>query len=110
MYYELSKREKKIARQCIDKGLHIAYTEALEEAGLVISDWHSEKINTRDAYMRLYNVIKEHDYAIARRYNSLSGSRWLGVVAQLFAEKKITEDDISDLSEETRNVIYMWAR
>lgn len=110
MYYELSKREKKIARQCIDKGLHIAYTEALEEAGLVISDWHSEKLNTRDAYMRLYNVIKEHDYAIARRYNSLSGSRWLGVVAQLFAEKKITEDDISDLSEETRNVIYMWAR
>ena len=39
MYYELSKKEKKIARACIDKGLNKAYSNALDKAGLVVQDW-----------------------------------------------------------------------
>ncbi|MBS1747064.1 MAG: hypothetical protein JST21_12910 [Bacteroidetes bacterium] len=109
MYYELSKREKKIARQCIDKGLDIAYANALNETGIVVQDWYKEKLSTRDAYMKLFKVIKEHDYAIARRYNNLGGSRWLETVAQLYAEEIITEDDIRDFSEETRKVIDLFS-
>lgn len=110
MYSDLSKREKKIARQCIDKGLNIAYSNALNEAGLVIQDWHTEKLNTRDAYLKLFKIIEKHDGAIANRYNGLGGSRWLMTVAQLFAEKVINEDDIKDFSDETKEVIYLWAR
>ncbi len=105
MYYELPKREKKIARACIDKGLNIAYTNALNEVGLVIQNWHTEKLNTRDAYMKLFKVVEQHDDAIASRYNNLGGSKWLAAVAQLYAEKIITEDDIKDLSDETKAVI-----
>jgi hypothetical protein len=39
MYRELSKREKKIARACIDKGLDTAFREGLEKSSAVISDW-----------------------------------------------------------------------
>jgi len=109
MYYELSKKEKNISRQCIDKGLNIAYTNALNETGLVIQDWRTEKLNTRDAYMKLFKVVEQHDDAIANRYNRLGGSRYLITVAQLYAETVITKDDIKDFSDETKAAIILWA-
>lgn len=36
--YELTKREKKIAREIIDKGLQIEYTNALNDAENVIQN------------------------------------------------------------------------
>ncbi|MFC0776034.1 hypothetical protein [Terrimonas alba] len=60
--------------------------------------------------MKLFKVISLHDDAIARRYNGLGGSRWVMTVAQLFAEKIITQNDINDFSDKTKQVIYLWAR
>ena len=38
MYYILSKREKKIARACIDKGLDAEFREGLEKFEAIIAD------------------------------------------------------------------------
>ena len=106
MNYELSKREKKIARVCIDKGLDTAFKEGLEKSEAVISSWRQGQFPTnKEAYHKLYKVLTDVDEAIAKRYDGLTGSGWLMTVAQLFAEKKITEDDIKDFSHETKGVI-----
>ena len=111
MYYELSKKEKKIARACIDKGIDAAFKEGLEKSAAVISDWRQGKFpSNREAYQQLYSVLTDEDDAIARRYDGLSGSRWLMVVAQLFSEKVITEEDIKEFSDETKNIIRLWAK
>lgn len=75
-----------------------------------MQDWHAEKLNTRDAYMKLFKVIEQHDAAIARRYNGLTGSRYLITVAQLFFDKVIIEDDIKEFSDETKAVIQYFAK
>jgi hypothetical protein len=106
MYYELTKKEKKVARACIDKGLDTAFKEGLEKSEMVISDWQQRKFSSnKEAYQKLYKTLTDKDDAIARRYDGLTGSRWLLTVAQLFSEKVITEDDIAGFSDETKAVI-----
>jgi hypothetical protein len=111
MYYELSKKEKKIARVCIDKGLDMAFKDGLVKSESVISDWRQGKFSSnKEAYHKLYKMITDTDDAIGKRYDGLTGSRWLITVAQLFAEKTITEDDIKDFSDETKSVINSFGK
>jgi hypothetical protein len=111
MYYELTKKEKKVARDCIDKGIEAAFREGLEKSEVVISDWRQGKFSSnKEAYHKLYKTLTDKDDAIGRRYDGLTGSRWLITVAQLFFEKVITEDDIKDFSDETKDIIRSWAK
>ena len=103
MYYTLSKREKKIAKACIDKGLDAEFKEGLELCGAVIDAWRAEKIpSNKEAYHQLFGVLKNKDKAIARRYDDLSGSRWLVTVTAQLHDGYLTEEDIQDFSEETK--------
>lgn len=103
MYYELSKRDKKVARRCIDKGIEAEFKEGLEQFEEIIAQWREGKFATnKDAYHELFKAVDKKDYAIGRRYDRLSGSRWLMTVTQLLHEGYISEDDIKDFSEETK--------
>jgi hypothetical protein len=111
MYYELSKKEKKIARACIDKGLDAAFKEGLEKSETVIRDWRQGKFSShKEAYHKLYKELTDKDEAIGRRFDGLTGSRWLMTVAQLFSEKVITEDDIKEFSDQTKAVIRFFGK
>jgi hypothetical protein len=106
MYYELSKREKKIARACIDKGLEAEFREALEKSTSIIADWKEGKYsNHQEAYHKLYKTIDQKDQTISRRYDGLSGSRWLVTVAAIFFDGYISETDIQEFSDETKTII-----
>jgi len=54
---ELSKNDKRIARQVIEKGLQKEYALALQTAGDIFQDWEREKLDNRGAYMKLYRHI-----------------------------------------------------
>ncbi len=111
MHHELSKKEKKIARACIDKGLDAAFKEGLENCEGIIRDWRQRKFSShKEAYHKIFKVIADQDEAIARRYDGLTGSRYLVTVAQLFLEKVITEEDIKEFSEETKAVIHSFGK
>ena len=45
MFHELSKREKKIAKACIDKGLEAEFKEGLENFHAIIQDWQRENLH-----------------------------------------------------------------
>lgn len=108
MYYDLSKKDKKIARLLIDKALDAQYKAALEEAQELISSWRKEELNNRDAYLRLYKILDRHDNSIARRYNGLGGSRYLMTVASVLYDGFITNDDLKDFSDEPKEIINRW--
>ena len=104
--YDLSKREKKIARACIDKGVEAEFIAGLEKAKKVIAEWEGGSLNNRDGYHKLFKVIKDHDKRIARRYDGLRGSQYLMTVALIYHDKQITDKDIKDFSDETKEVIH----
>jgi hypothetical protein len=108
MYYQLSKHDKKIARACIDKGLDAEFREGLEKSESAILDWRAGKYaSLKEAYHHLYEVLTKKDEAISRRYDGLSGSRWLITVAAILHDGYISEDDIKDFSEETKSQIQI---
>lgn len=109
MYYELSKREKNIARACIDKGLDAEFREGLEKIEAIIADWRNGKFaGNKEAYHKMYNALDKKNRTIAKRYDGLGGSRWLITVAAILHDGYIAEEDIKDFSEETKDIIKRW--
>ena len=64
----------------------------------------------RKAYHQLIKAVDKKTNAISKRYDGLTGSRWLVTVVELFSEGYISEDDIKDFSDETRALIKMMMR
>jgi len=108
MYYNLTKKEKKIAAQIIEKGVQADFKAGLEKAKKVITDWENEKTDNRAAYHKLYKTITNHDKKISKRYDGLGGSDYLMTVAVILFEEQITEEDIKDFSDEAKQFIYRW--
>ena len=106
MYYDLSKREKNIARACIDKGLEAEFLEGLEKSASIIADWSAGKFSShKEAYHQLHKTIDQKDHAISKRYDGLGGSRWLITVAAIFFDGYISDADIQEFSDETKAII-----
>ena len=108
MYYDLNKKDKKIARLLIDKALDAQYKNALQDAQELICSWQEEKLNNREAYLTLYKILNMHDSSIAKRYNGLGGSRYLITVASVLFDGLVTDEDIKDFSDETKEIINQW--
>ena len=108
MYYELLKREKKIAKAAIDKGVNAEFKAGLEKAEAIVAEWHKGKLDNREAYHKLFLAVEEQDKRIAQRYDGLGGSRYLFTVACILYDEQITEDDVKDFSEETKEQLNSW--
>jgi hypothetical protein len=105
---DLSKREKKIAREAIEKGVLAEFQVSLEEVETIIKEWRNRQLDNRVAYYKLFKAIKEQDKQIALRYDDMRGSRYLVTVAAILHDGYITEDDIKDFSEEVKEEINRW--
>ena len=93
MYYELPKKDKKIARQLMDKGLLIEFEQGLKQFDAILQEWKAGNIETKETYYQIFSAVKDFDKHIARRYDGIGGSRYLEtVIAQL-------ADDLYDISE-----------
>src|ERR1039457_3325873 len=99
--FELTKAEKKILRIAIDKGLQLDYVTAITEMDEVITKWKEKRIDNRDAYGAMFKTMRDNDKYIARRYDGLTGSRYLITVCMLYNEDKVTDADLEGLREET---------
>jgi hypothetical protein len=107
---ELQKREKKLAREIIEKGLLQEFQNGLEKSDKIIGQWKNNPSNPREASYTLYKHIITFDKHIARRYDDMRGSTYLYIIAGQLADNVITEQDIEGFSEEVQETIRIWAR
>lgn len=109
---ELSKKDKKIAREMIEKGVQIEFVNGLNEANAVIKKWENHTLENREAYHLLFKTIKDFDKHIAQRYDAMTGSRYFLTVVVLYADGIITDEDIMNFSpgvnEEIRKMKSLW--
>jgi len=99
---ELTKGEKKIAREIIEIGLQKEFSNGLLEAEKVLTDWKNNSINNRDAYHLLYQKIKNFDKHIARRYDGMTGSKYLFIIVAQLADGIISEEDLEKFPDEVK--------
>lgn len=107
---DLPKSQKKIARRIIETGLEREYEMGIEKIDQIISLWKNKDLNNRDAYLEIYDSLTKHDKQIERRYDNISGSKYLFIVASLLADKIIFLDELNDLAEDIRNKIIFISR
>ena len=103
---ELSKTQKKIARQLIDIGLQ---RECKSFTAKIEKFTNSEEWKTGDPkklYHELYDKVISFDKRIAKRYDNLGGSRYFITVYSLFYDGVLTADDIARFDIEVQNELF----
>ena len=70
---ELSKKDRKVARQIIEDGLQKEFGKGLDKIDKVLKKWKEEKQDNRESYHLLFKTIKDFDKHIAKRYDNMTG-------------------------------------
>lgn len=104
---ELTKSQKRIARQIIETGLQREYEAGIKKLDKIIFGWKRKEMDNRDAYMKLYKSLTSHDKHIARRYNRMTGSWYLHIIAAQLADEVIAVEELNDFPEDIRQKIYL---
>lgn len=108
MTYELPKSQKKVAREIIEKGLQREYQNGIEKVDAVIEKWKSGKLDNREAYLSMYKKLTSHDKHLARRYDNMSGSKYLMIISGQVADGVVSFDEIGKLNDQAKQVIKNW--
>lgn len=104
---ELSKREKKIARQLIETGLQREFAEGISAIDAIVQDWKRQAPSDHKAtYHLLYKTLIDFDKHIARRYDNMSGSKYFFIVVDQVLDGVLPETELDCFSPETRQKIF----
>jgi hypothetical protein len=106
---ELSKADKKTAREIIEKGLQQEFAKCLFDADTILDDWKNQVSVNRDAYHKLYKQIVNFDEHLAQRYDRITGSNYLFIIAGQLNDGVILENDLNGFTIEARAAIKMIA-
>ncbi len=107
---ELSKQEKKVAREIIETGLQKEFAKGLFDADTILHQWKNKSTDNRDAYHLLFKKITDFDKHIARRYDGMTGSKYLFVIAAQFQDGIISESDLEKCSERVKQAVKLIAK
>jgi hypothetical protein len=102
---ELSKADKKAAREIIEKGLQQEFANGLDMSYQILADWKAGNKSNRDAYQELYGHIRDYDKHIARRYDNMKGSTYLFIIAGQIIDKEVEEAELQKLSPDARDFV-----
>jgi hypothetical protein len=102
---ELSKADKKVAREVIEKGLQNEFKINLEKFSRVLKDWESNPVDNREIYYKLYKKVIKFDKHLEHRYEGITGSKYLFIVAAQLVDGVISKEDLEPFSEEVKQKI-----
>jgi hypothetical protein len=106
---ELSKKDKKTARKIIELGLQKEFAKGLFDADTILAKWKNKATGNREAYLSLYKHLTDFDKHIARRYDGMTGSKYLFIIAGQLQDGVISENDLNELSPGVKQAIIMIA-
>jgi hypothetical protein len=99
---ELSKKDKKAAREVIEKGLQREFETGLSKTEKLLLNWRKGIKNNTETYHAVYKHIKNFDKHIAFRYDGITGSRYLITITGQLLDDVLHEEDLADFSEEVQ--------
>lgn len=98
---ELDKSQKKIARALISRALERECSAFLTKLQRQLQQ--NEKAQScHEKYLNVYKNVQAFDKYISRQYDGLTGSRYALAVFSLFYNGILTEKDLSEFDDRTR--------
>ena len=105
MPIELSKSQKKIARELIQKALQIECDSFIEDVEELIVKQKKDGKSSHETYLELYKNMRIFNKHIARRYDEVRGSRYIIILLGIIYDKILTEEDINRFDEDVREYL-----
>ena len=102
---ELTKSQKKKVRQLIEKALMHDYSDAIRSIRNVCDSYVDGKSDPKEYYHKLYSTLSSKDEDIARRYDNLTGSRYLPTLIMLLREGILSKSDLEELDDNLRKYL-----
>ncbi|SFA43399.1 hypothetical protein SAMN04488511_103338 [Pedobacter suwonensis] len=103
---DFSKADNKVARKLFEVALQRELKKEMQLFSEILDQWKAQQPeDNRDDYYKIFTAVKDFDKHIARRYDGLRNSWFLGTITALLVEKIITADDLEDFSEEAKSEI-----
>jgi len=96
---DLSKQEKKMVRELIDRGLNRDYLEGIESVKKICDSFIEGKSDPKEYYHKLFSVLHSKDKIIARRYDGITGSHYIMRLGILFSDGVLTQEDLQGVDE-----------
>ncbi len=107
MQTELSKKDKKVARELIAKGLDAEFKIGLTEFEAILQQWQTESGDNREYYHKLYAAVMQFNKHIAWRYDYMPGSKYLDVLTWQVRDQLIQPSELEALNPETRDEVLV---
>ncbi|GAA4203858.1 hypothetical protein GCM10022289_20800 [Pedobacter jeongneungensis] len=103
---DFSKADNKVARKLFEVALQRELKKEMQLFSEILDQWKTQQPeDNRDDYYKIFTAVKDFDKHIARRYDGLRNSWFLGTITALLVEKIITTADLEDFSEEGKSEI-----
>ncbi|MGM0531728.1 MAG: hypothetical protein ACQER7_10285 [Bacteroidota bacterium] len=71
----------------------------------ILGKWRSGKMDNQEAYFAINKAVSNQDKYLARRYDNITGSRYLLTIYGLYVDKVISEEELNPLGEEVKKEI-----
>ncbi len=101
-YQELSKTDRKIVRELIDKGIAEEFKRGMENLDSLLAKWRDEAGNHQEHYANLFGEIRDFNKYIARKYDDLRGSGIVDTFENQLASNVVELSELDALSETAR--------
>jgi hypothetical protein len=85
------------------------FAQGLSEADAILTEWKNNEMDNRATYHKLYKMIDEFDKHIGLRYDRMTGSTYLVIIAGQLLEKYISEKELERFSKLTIQRIKLMA-
>jgi hypothetical protein len=102
---ELTKNQKKIARELIDLGLQRECQSFKNKIDKFINSAEWKEGDPKELYHKLYEKVTAFDKHIGKRYDYLTGSHYFNAVLSLVFDKILTQEDVALFDLEVQNEI-----
>lgn len=99
---KLSKAEKKLCRDLLEKGIQKEFEASIREIDDIINKWKNKEMENRETYVSIYHKVKDNQKEISSRYDYIKGSHYFSRVTDLYALGLISEEDIGGFSDANR--------
>ena len=107
---DLTKSQKKIVRQLIEIGLTREFENGISKIDRIIQKWKNGEAETNETYYQIFEKLEKFDKHIGQRYNGMTGSNYLFVLAAQLADGVITVKDLDILDKDLQNKDFIICR
>ena len=102
---DLSKSQKRIARELIETGLLKEYENGIRKIDRIISSWKEGRLEIKETYFKVFEKLGKFDKHIGERYNSMSSSNYLFIIAGQLYDGLIPMKSLDQFDQDVKDKI-----